>query len=59
MSPHKFAIFAICDIFPLASFTATIFSILDSSTYQKMSCYPEDGVKIIDGVVVVKFAKEN
>jgi len=37
----------------------TYHSILDSSTYQKMSCYPEDGVKIIDGVVVVKIAKEN
>lgn len=29
--PHKLAISATCEMFPLASFTATIFSILESS----------------------------
>ena len=33
LSPHKLAIFATCDMLPLASFMATMFSILDSSRH--------------------------
>lgn len=34
----------------------TYYSILDSPSYKKMSCYPEGKIQVIDGVVVVKLS---